>query len=266
MTYARPLRMLAILLLTAPALAAQQIDPQFAKLVPYGQLEATLDGKTLEDGEVYFAERAGAYLLLSASLEEPLLIDVRNRKVDRVSPSKVQENDDGTASLLTGAVVGTAGPFEVAESSLTAALADGRRLTMGSKPPLLGLHSAEDLTSHDPSYAYRARQYPPNEKTIALLRQETRDVTVRVYFGSWCQTCSRMVPWVLEVGQALEGTKIRFEFYGLPPTMDDPVAQKAGVDGVPTMVVSAGGRELGRRSAPDLGVPEKALMQILGGS
>lgn len=266
MRYATLSRMLGILLLTASALPAQQADPWFGRFVPFGKLEVKLDARTLDDAEVYFAERAGSYLLLSASLEEPLLVDVRSRQVNRVSASTVEKHDDGTASLQIGAVAGTVGPFEVAETKLTAALADGRQLVLAPKPPLLGLHEAEDLTAHDPSYAYRARQYPPNEETIARLRQETRDVTVRVYFGSWCQTCARMVPWVLQVGGELEGSRIRFEYYGLPPTMDDPVAAEASVDGVPTMIVSAGGEELGRRSAPDLGIPEKALMQILSGS
>lgn len=266
MTHARSLRMLAILILTASALPAQQADPQYGQLVPFGTLEAKLDDRVLNDAEIYFAERAGAYLLLSSSLAGPLLIDVRGRKVDRVSAAKVQKNDDGSASLLAGAVAGEVGPFEVAESQLKVSLADGRQLTLGPKPPLLGLHTAEELLAHDPGYAYRGRVYPPNEKTMDELRKETRDVTVRVYFGSWCHTCARMVPWILVVGKALEGSHIHFEYYGLPPTMDDPVAEKAGVHGVPTMVVSVGGKELGRGSAPDVGVPEKVLMQILGGS
>ena len=53
--------------------------------------------------------------------------------------------------------------------------------------------------------------------------------------------------------------------FGLPYSMDDPEAEKMGIGSVPTAVVSADGKELGRRSSQDLGIPEKALLEILGG-
>lgn len=260
-----PTRFLALFLLTAATAAAQDVDSSFGPFVPFGLLEAKLDSRVLDDTETFVSDRAGAYLVVSSGLDHPLLLDTRNRKVDRVDAAKIRRNADLTVSLLTGAVVATVGPFEVADNQLKIPLGDDRLLTMGPNPPLLGPHEAADLKEHDPSYAYRARLYPPSDGTLAALRQETRDVTVRVYFGSWCATCSRIVPWLLQVDQALAGSHIRFEYYGLPPTMDDPVQREAKIDGVPTVVVSVGEKELGRRSAPELGVPEKALLEILGG-
>lgn len=256
-----------ILALLTGSLSLAQGDAFFgARFVPFGALEVKLDGRTLDDVEVFFAERARSYLLLSSGLDQPLLIDIVSQKVERVSAAKVRKNEDGTASLLADPVIDTVGPFQVDEGQVRATLAQGRQLTLGPKPPLLGLQTADSLKAHNAAYGYYARLYPPTEKTIARLRQETRDVTVRVYFGSWCSTCGRVLPWLLSVDQALEGSNIRFEYYGLPKTMDDPEGQKMGITGVPTAVVSVGGKELGRRPAQDLGVPEKALLEILGGN
>lgn len=256
---------LSLLLLPAATAPAQEIDYLFGSFVPFGQLEAQLDGRTLDDAEIFFAERAASYVLLTSGLDRPLLIEVRKHRVEWVSPDKVLKNGNGTANLLTEAVADTVGSFEVDEGRLSILFPDGRRLVLGPKPHLLGLHTAEDLRVHDASYLYRARLYPPSERAVAELRQETRAVTVRVYFGSWCATCARMVPWILRLDEALAGSRIRFEYYGMPPTMDDPQGEKAGVHGVPTMVVSVDGEELGRCSAPELGVPEKALLEILSG-
>lgn len=259
-----PTRILALIVLTTATASAQNAELVLGHFVPYGQLEAKLDSRLLDDAEMFFSEQAGAYLLMSSALGQPLLIETRSRRVSRVDTAKLRHNDNDTLDLLVGGVAAEVGPFEVGENQLTFDLA-GATLTMGPKPPLLGTHTAADLEAHDPSYAFKARLYPPSDSVVAELRQETRDVTVRVYFGSWCSTCARMVPWLLRVDEALAGSRIRFEYYGLPPAMDDPTALAADVHAVPTMIVSAGGQELGRRSAPDLGVPEKALLEILGG-
>ncbi len=203
-------------------------------------------------------------MLLSSGLDHPLLINVRTQKVERLRSSKISRQDDGTVRLLKGAVSGVVGPFQVEEGELTAFIDLGRRLVLGAKPDLLGPQTAEQIAAHDPSYGHRARQYPPSEKNLAQLRGETREVTVRVYFGSWCATCARYLPWLMRVEEDLAGSPIRFEYYGLSHAMDDPEAKQAGIDGVPTAVVSAGGKELGRRTSAGLGIPEQALAQMLG--
>lgn len=258
------LALLGILLSAATAAPAQEIDPLFGPFVPYGKLQASLDGQLLAGAEMFFAERPGVYLLTAPGLDHPLSINVRSQQVERLRPSKIQRQDDGTVRLLAGAVSATVGPFEVDGSELRAVIDLGRRLTLGKKPDLLGLLTAAAIVADDPSYGYRARQYPPSAKNLAQLREETREVTVRVWFGSWCSTCARYLPWLMSVEKELAGSSIRFEYYGLPHDMDDPRGKEAGIDGVPTAVVSADGEELGRRTSAGLGIPEQALAEILG--
>ena len=250
-----------ILLLAGPPADAQGFGP----FLPFGDLQALIDDRVLDDTEMYLAERSGAYLLLSASLDHPLLINIRTQQVERVAADKIRRNDNSTVSLSATAVVAVEGPFQVEESRVTATLDGGRRLILQSKPHLLGLQTADSMVAHNVSYGYRAGQYPPSNKAITALREESRQVTVRVYFGSWCSACSRVVPWLIAVDQALDGSRIAFEYYGLPQTLDDPVAREAGVKAVPTAVVSADGIELGRRDSRGLSIPEDALLEILGG-
>lgn len=243
--------------------ATVEADALFRELVPFGSLEAKLDGKTLDDAQIFLGERAGAYLLLSDTLGKPLLINIRARQIEALELAKVRTNDDGTVDLSADTQFDTVGPFRVKGSELRFALADGRKIVLGPKPSLIGLHPASSLLEHNPAYAFGADRYPPDEDLITALRARERDVTVRVYFGSWCSTCTRVLPWILRVDRELDGSKIDFEYYGLPRTMDDPIAQKIGLDAVPTAIVIVDGQEVGRSTVPDLGVPEKAIATLL---
>lgn len=260
----RLLTLLAAGLLAASTAAAGEADPSFGPFAPFGKLQAMLDGQLLEDAEIFYTDRPGAYLVQASGLDHPLLINVRTQQVERLRATKIRRNDDGTVQLLKDAVSAAVGPFEVADAELTAVISLGRRLTLGQKPDLLGLQTAAEIIAFDPAYGYRARQYPPSANHLAQLRGENRDVTVRIFFGSWCSTCARYLPWLMSVEQELEGSSIRFEYYGLPHTLDDPQAKELGINGVPTAVVSVGGQEIGRRDSTGLGIPEQALADILG--
>ncbi len=259
------LPLLAALLAAAAPAAAQSADPAFSSFIPFGQLQAQLDGEVLEDARLFFAQRPGAYLLRSAKLEQPLLINVRSQQVQRLNAYAIFDRVNGTVGLQTGAVVATLGPFQVEGARLTATFDGERQLVLSPNPDLLGARTAAELVAHDPSYGYRAGLYPPSGKAVDELRKEQRKVTVKVYFGSWCSACSRVVPWLVAVEKALAGSNVAFTYYGLPHTLDDPAVHEAGIKGVPTAVVSAGGVELGRRDSTGLGIPEQALLEILAG-
>ncbi|NJL30113.1 MAG: thioredoxin family protein [Thermoanaerobaculia bacterium] len=104
------------------------------------------------------------------------------------------------------------------------------------------------------------------EAAVAALRAEQRDVKVRVYFGSWCPFCKDHVPLLLRVVEELKGSKIRFEFYGLPrPFSGDAEATRDKVNGVPTGIVYVDGKEVGRLSTRGWQVPEVTLTELLRG-
>ena len=65
--------------------------------------------------------------------------------------------------------------------------------------------------------------------------------------GSWCPHCQEAVPRVMKVDERLKGSRIRFEYYGLPYKFSkDPETSRAKITHVPTAVVFRGGWEIGR--------------------
>ncbi len=274
MTSARRLRLqsalasilLSVCFMALPAsVLAQELDALFRDFEPFGELQASLDGKVLEGAEVLMAKRAGAYLVMAPQLDQVVLVNARTKSVEAIAKDKVAKDDQGTAGVLADAMFESLGSFDIAGDQVVIQIAEGQ-LTLGPKPSLLGLQTAEALIEHNPSYGFKAEQYPPSADVIAELKKEKRDVVVRVYFGSWCPTCSRMVPWIVRVGQDLADSSLDFEYYGLPRTMDDPTAEAMDVHGVPTMVLMIDGKEIGRRGAEGLSIPEKAIAEILAGA
>ncbi len=137
-----------------------------------------------------------------------------------------------------------------------------------NQPPLLGLRHADEVTAHNPEYVSSAKAYAVNGSEIATLQKEGRSVTVRVYYGSWCPHCRRLVPHALRIEQELKASKIRFEYFGLPPHFDsDPEARKVFVQSLPTGVVYVNGNEVGRLLGDQAWQsPESTLRVILAAS
>ena len=144
---------------------------------------------------------------------------------------------------------------------------EGKPAVLKQKPYLLGMQVGETLRDYKPEYARTADNYRPLSTVIDSLKQNGKPATVRVYFGSWCPACTRLVPRMLKLEEQLDGSKRSFEYYGLPkPLTDDPEAARMKVRGVPTAVVLAGDDELGRLSGNDWNQVERSLQKILSGS
>lgn len=252
-------------LLTAGVASAQDVDVDalFRDFEPDGQMLAELDGKSPEGSKMYLAKKASAYLVTLPALDKAVIVIARTQKVEAVALDKVKELDNGTLGILADAEFEPLGSFEVQGDQVVSPTSMGA-LVLKPRPSLLGLQKADGMVAHNEAYGFKADQYPPSTEILEKLKKEGRDVQVRVYFGSWCSTCSRIVPWIVRVDRELAGSKIQFEYYGLPRTMDDESAQAMDIHGVPTLVVFIDGQEVGRRDATGLGVPEKALAEILG--
>jgi hypothetical protein len=76
-----------------------------------------------------------------------------------------------------------------------------------------------------------------------------------------------MVPNAVRVAEELAGSKVRFQFYGLPHGFSgEPEATKYGITGVPTAIVFIDGKEAGRIEGTRWLQPEVAIRDILKGS
>ncbi len=253
----------AVLVLAAAAAAQMPADAVFNGFKPNGDFLFELDGKVLKHAEIYLSDRAASYLVIAPELASPLLISPRAGSVESVSFMKVAKRDDGSIDLLADASFNRLGQFKIAGQQIHFQV-KGRRAKLKAKPPLLGGQPAEALKGYKPEYSRLADEYTPEAKYLPDLRAQGDALRVRVYFGTWCPVCGRLVPRVLRLADELEGSRVRFEYYGLPqPMTDDPITREEDLHGVPTAIVYLGEKEVGRLSGGDLNAPEKSIARLV---
>jgi thiol-disulfide isomerase/thioredoxin len=264
--FALALALLAALPLPA-TLGAQVADALFAGFEPWGEYRLFVDGREAPKARLYWSQRAQAVLVRSAELDSPVLLDVPGRTVQTVDLMKVAERPDGTVDLLADAALSPAGALTVGREAQSFTVG-GKRFELRPSPYLLGAHEGADLLAHDPGYRFRAARFEPDAAALARLRAERRQVRVLTLFGSWCPHCREHVPFLLKTEQALAGSNIDFDYYGLPSTglRNEPEASKWGVTGVPTSIVLVDGREVGRIPNSGWTRPERAVAELLGGT
>lgn len=245
---------------------AQMIPPHatLRDFEPLGDYDLEVGGATLAGVKMFRSEKAGSAVLMTGpGLTAAYVLMPRDRALQRLDASKAVVGQDGRAFVLADAVLARESAFAVDGREVTFTI-QGKPARLKEKPYLLGLHRGQDLLQHDASYAFRARQYQPSQPLVRALRQAGEPVRVRVFFGNWCPHCQQMVPRILRLADALAGSPIRFEYYGLPvPFTNEPEAKRLGITGVPTGVVYRGNRELGRIAGGEFSIPELALKRIL---
>jgi thiol-disulfide isomerase/thioredoxin len=255
--------LMAVLMTLAvgPLLAA---GPPIFGFEPVG-FQVTLNGKELQGVEVYQAQSAGAFLILSEELGPPVLLRMRDGQVETLDLMKVNHNANGTVDVLAGATLAAQGGFQVnADRTGVMFMVGGQTAELKEKPPLLGSQQAAGLKAYDPHYERTAEAYSPSDPIVEKLREQDKDVKVSVFFGTWCGACKQMVPRIIAVADRLEGSKITFDFYGLPPGIaGDKEAGRMGIEAVPTGVVFIDGKEAGRISGNGWRVPELAINNLL---
>lgn len=257
------LLVVALILGATTALAQVPADAVFSGFQRNGEFLFELDGADLKNAEIYLSQRAASYLVIAPELASPLLINPRAGSVESVSFMKLMRRDDGSIDLLADASFNSLGDFRIVGQQIVFEV-KGQEAKLKAKPPLLGGQSGESLKGYKPEYAQLAEAYTPDDRFLSNLRSQQSSVRVRVYFGTWCPVCGRLVPRVLSLADALEGSKVNFEYYGLPqPMSDDPISKSEDIHGVPTAVVYVGDKEIGRLSGGDLNAPEKAITRLV---
>lgn len=253
----------AIALLLSSPLAAQLQTPEYQGLTPVGDFQIKIGGEVIHDAQIYRGARPPAFLILTPALPAPTLLTPGQGGVRTLNLMKLAKRPDGTLDVLPGATLAPQGSFRMDGQAVIFDV-EGKEVRLEEKPPLLGLHEAQDLLSYSANYEKGAASYTPDAGTVGALKDEAKPVRVRIFFGSWCPMCSRTVPHILRVADELKGSKIDFEFYGLPHGFgDEPEAHKNGVTAIPTGIVYIDGKEIGRIQGNDWMRPEQALKDLL---
>ncbi|HEX2164581.1 MAG TPA: thioredoxin family protein [Thermoanaerobaculia bacterium] len=254
---------LAALAVAVPA-AAQGADAVLRDFQLTGDWVLELGGAPAPKAEIYFSQRVPAFLIVAPDLSSPTLVVPRERSVNTVSFMKLAKRGS-TIDVLADAQVTRVGAFTQDGDGVRFAI-DGKTAVLRPRPHLLGTQDLAGMLEHSPDYRRKAAAYTPDATALAALKGVAAPVKVRVYFGSWCPFCSQHVPHLLRVAEELEGSRVAFEFYGLPQGegfAKDPAAQRDDVHAVPTGIVYVGGKEAGRIEGGEWSKPEQALREIV---
>jgi thiol-disulfide isomerase/thioredoxin len=234
---------------------------------PIGDYLLEVDGEAVPGVGVYLSQIGGAHLLVTGvGVSPPLLISPRERKVETVAESAVMRREDGAIDLRADVEPVHQGELKLEGEDVTFDFT-GHRGALKPRPPLLGLTDAEGVEEYSAGYSFRARRYEPSAPMLRQLEAQREPVRVRVYFGTWCPHCKQVVPNILKVAEALEGSRVRIEFYGLPRSFgNEPHAVSEDIHSVPTGIVYLDGKEVGRITGNQWKIPELAIRSVLSSS
>ena len=206
-------------------------------------------GDTIDRGaRLYQSRSLGAVLVVSDAVSVPLLLLPGTGNVQEVPLMRLVPRSGGGVGLLKGDALRTIGKFKITSDAISFSHS-GLSLALKAKEPVVGLTSREDLFEHSPGYRTLADAYTPDSDLIAKLKGVGEGYRVRVVFGSWCHVCKNFLPRGLKLQEALAGSVIRFEYFGLPTgpwEPPHPEVRRLEVKSLPTAIVFKGDEEIGR--------------------
>lgn len=227
------------------------------------QLE--MGGASSPGSRVFTARGRPAMLLIVPELPSPLVIDTQQKTVRAAAVEALHELPEGEGMELPDeAVGGPPAPYTM-DGETVIFYWNGKRMKISRKPPLIGEITLEDLLARLPIYRKGMDAYEPPVSDVAYLKTYALPVTVHVFFGSWCPHCRQTVPRFLKGVEVAANGNIQVLFTGVPsPFTNYEPAKEKQVKGVPTFIVYAGDREIGRFSViPQDSSPEHELVKIL---
>jgi thiol-disulfide isomerase/thioredoxin len=227
-----------------------------------GDYALEIDGASVPKATFYLAEQVPAILIRANENSSSALLKPGESSVETIPPEAVATLSNGNLEVRVGSVP-EKGKFQIYASWIVFTI-ENKEWTLKEKPWLLAVQNVESMLNHNPEYVWRSDTYTPDPKAIEALKTESKDVYVRVFFGSWCAHCKRSVPLMLKVATLLEGSHIHIDYYGLPRGWGShPVAGPLKITAVPTALVSVDNKEIGRITGDQWLVPEVALQQVL---
>lgn len=250
--------------LAAPLLA-QSAESQLVDFQRVGTYALEVDGKDAPKAEIYKSDRSAAFLLIASEMPSPVLLNPGSFKVETIQIMKIAKQQDGSIDLLPGATLQPQGAFEI-DGEKVVFTADGHRLALKPRSPLLKQQAAATLFSYNPEYERNAKAYEPDNGIVKALRAQSKQVRVLTIFGSWCPHCTQYVPRLMRLEQALGASKIEFDYYGVPRGAEmskDPEVKRLSVKAVPTGIVFVGDREVGRIYGDGWSNPEATLQNLI---
>jgi hypothetical protein len=113
---------------------------------------------------------------------------------------------------------------------------------------LLGRVGPEAILSISPEWRTNREAYEPAEADIRVIASTPVKARLDVYFGSWCSDSRREVPRFLRILDRASPARLKVRYYGLDRTKKEParLVRRGAIERVPTFILRADGREVGR--------------------
>lgn len=172
------------------------------------------------------------------------------------------EGRQATVQALPGATQGTR--LTLTPSGLTFDVGQ-RWVRVIVTPPLLGPVSFDDFLSLCPEFQERERAYQPQPEKVRAIAGAAEEMTLEIYFGSWCPHCQEVLPKLIRSLKDAANPRLRVKMIGLPRAFgDDPSVKTRQVKGVPTMILFRKDVEVGRFSGTEPTPVEETLARLVG--
>lgn len=142
---------------------------------------------------------------------------------------------------------------------------DASHPTEAAKSYPVGQVSLQEVVSFNPEYRGRADSYTPNREALEFLRRFSHPVTIEVFYGGWCGDSRAHVPSFIKVLELVNNPHLTTTFVAVDDKKHEPagLTQDRHIERVPTFIVYAEGREIGRIVETPEGSLEEHLVKIL---
>jgi len=254
----------ALVLLSSSSLplGAESAPTTPIALAPTSTFRVEVDGAEIRSAETYVGE--SGLLILGCSLKGPILVVKVDKNVRYVPRENVIRDEEGNVSLKDK----PSGPPICSYQTVSGQIlfeAEGRKVRLSPKPPLVGPQTLEAIIEHNPDYESRIKGYRPDPVAVAYLSKYTRKTDLEIYFGTWCSVCEAWVPRLVKSLQAAGNSSFQTRFMALPRGFySDPAVRGKQIQGIPTIILLQDGREVGRvQGRPESGTIEEAFVRVL---
>jgi hypothetical protein len=228
-----------------------------------------VDGRLDRSVQILSADGGRKLAVLLPGSKKALVLDRGAATFSTVPKKAFAFTPDGAAADLTaGAKWKPGGAARKVDAANWILSWKGRTVLVSRHQGLVGDVTEEALFAGVPAWRRLMDSYTPDASAVAALASETRDVTMRVVFGTWCGDSKEFVPRVLKTVRAAANPRIRVRLVALDNDFLRPqdVIADGRIINVPTVIVESGGGELGRVTETPAGATmEEDVAAILAG-
>lgn len=228
-----------------------------------------VDGR-LDRAAQVFAERGSQRLaVVAGSLPRIVVFDRGELAVGWLERQHLAIIGDGTSagSVATPEPDGEATLSAVDDGSYLLSAA-GHTVLVALRQGPAGEIGLDELWRTVPLWKRLADAYEPDAKAVAQLAASERDVDLEVIFGTWCGDSKHYVPQLLKTLRLAANPAIHLRLATIRRGFAEPLGlvHDRRLTNVPTVIVSANGREIGRIVETPAGATiEGDLAAILAG-